>query len=806
MARIPVVTATKSIDTGGRTMPRLETPRDGAALSALGGSLQSTGTELLAREVRAREALEDFTTDEKFRQHSMRMAARLDEDRQKAPAGGAGLTESYIKTVDEENNKWLQSGEVPSRLADRYRVRTGTLRQSLEIKAAEAENTDRNTYFKSTITSQAGSMSARIVDRPDDLLTARDGLFNAIDRSTLAAAEKASLKSHHGMTMAKAGIEGLVRQGRYDEARELSKTVAGFGRGGGEGGPVVMTDEARASRDAITKEADAQGIPADLAIAVASLESGLSPKARNKHTGAGGLFQIMPEESAKNGNIGEADIESQARYGVARLKRDAADIQGRGLPVTPVTVYMAHFQGAAATEKILKADPSASLRDTLDSARPGWKSKDGESWGEIVIRQNSLDPKSTAGQFVDKITRRVTGAQIAAASTEVGYGERASLVERTETEIRSHEAQKKREQAQTILETKNMVENDIQSILATGKEVGELNEKRVTDHLGEEASRQWMQKREGARRFHATTKDFDVIPSDQIEDRLTLLAHDKENKGGSVGFVSAESVYNEARKKADGVLKMRRDDPARAVEQDPEVRGAMAGLNNANPATIQNLVDKRIAAQQRIGVPPNAIMPVTAMEAQQMAQVLIEANDVNRPKIVNRMVTETVQKYGKHADAVLTAVVGQYVKDRETASMMAGAIRKLASGGKPTPIETLTQARAVEADQSRQAMTGQTWWQGQQADPDAVAQLGGARSGQGKPAESGDEFAKFVTSFKPLRPWDPGDVGRLQKNPELGPAFDERYGKGAANHMLKALEMALNRGEQAKAKEAKPNG
>lgn len=795
MARIPQVVAKETIDTASRTIPRLETDYAmSRAMTGAGSAIGGIGTvvdQIMERERRQREATEDFVADQRFQQFASNMGQRLDEHRQKAQPGALDLTANYVKDLDDQARKWLEEKNVPDRLRERYEARLGTLRTTLTNKAADVEYSERNKFFTESITAGAGKLGADVANNPDNLIVARENLFASIDRSTLPAAEKASLKSRHGMTLAKAGIDGLIRQERYDEARELATSVSGIGRLGATDGPVVLDDQKRAVRDTITKVSSEIGVQPEVVLAIAQLESGLNPGAKNKKTGADGLFQIMPDEAKAKGVAG-ADIETQVRYGIERLRRDGADLERRGIPVTPATLYLAHFQGVGGAEKILNADPAAPLKDTLDSARPNWGGKNGETWGEAVIAANNIKADSTNQQFLSGIARKVNGALIAASTTELGWTERAALVDQTETWIKSDQNRRQTEQREAIRTTKALVDNDIASIQATGVEIGELSEKRVADHLGAEGARQWVIARERARRQYEMTKDFDTAPAADIETRLAALATDAEQAAGTGAYNAAVEVYDAARKKADRILKMREDDPARAVETDSSVKAALGMLNNGQPQTVQNLVAARYAAQEKAGIPPNARSPITNREGREIAATLENALPNERSTVLRRTVMEIQVRYGEYADDVLRAVAGQFVKDQAVKQLAGGIIKKLGMGEPVTPAEMNRMDRTGDAEAAEAAMAGRQ--------PGGLARDGAPFTAGAKPAPEDpatlSEIEKHRRSFTPSKPIDVATIQRLIANPEIAGAVDAEFGKGAAQWILKGRDLLTQRGDR----------
>jgi hypothetical protein len=789
MARIPRVIAERSLDTAPQTMPRYRAATGAAAATAaIGNSLLNAGADMMAREQRARENLEDFVADQEFQKHAARLDGRLDEERRKAPPGAMGLTEGFVPVIEDENRKWLnESGRVPERLKPKYEARAGLLTERLRNRAADVEYADRTTFFRDAVTARAGELGVMVAGDPDTFTGAREKLFADIDKTNLPAAEKNALKSRHGFVLAGATVDGLIKSQRYDEARSLAATFAGYGKGTA----VAMTDEKRAARDEITRVATEAGVDANSVVAFAILESGLDPNAKNPNSTAAGLFQFREKERKRFGLEPGAPPEQQARVAVEWLREKGAELDRAGIPITPATLYLAHYQGTAGAKAIL-ANPDKKLSDVLDHVG------EGAGHGARVIEANKLDPNITAGQFAGQVTNKVNAAMIAAGATDLGFTERAAMVDRTETAIRADEYRRQHADREETRKVKDLVENDIASIRATGKEIGELSEAQVSDRLGADTARQWVIKREQARRYFESTKDFDVLPGLDISARVTQLADDAKKAAGTAGYVGAQELYETARKKGDAILKLREDDPARAVEQDPDVGTALSALDMGKPSTVQALVGARMAAQKRIGIPPNSLMPVTNREAREIAGTLDAALPSERVKTMRRVVTEIQMLYGDWADEVFTAVAGQFIKDRETRELAGGVLKKMGLGQPVTPADARKLDVGEDAERTRRALAGQQPGSGAPG-PDPNKQ----------PAEKRDpssvaEVEKHRLSFKPAKPIDRESFRRIVANPETAAAFDEEFGAGAAQWVLKGVELVTQQGGKKPGAEKKP--
>lgn len=148
-------------------------------------------------------------------------------------------------------------------------------------------------------------------------------------------------------------------------------------------------------RDAVVAEARSQGVDPALAATVVYLESGFDANRRpigkdgRPLSSAFGPFQMLDEARRKAGLTETSSTADHIRAGVTMLKENIAGLRASlGREPTAAEVYTAHYQGLGAARAILGADGSADLKTTLDAARPGWKDRNGRSWGEVVLAAN----------------------------------------------------------------------------------------------------------------------------------------------------------------------------------------------------------------------------------------------------------------------------------------------------------------------------------------------------------------------------------------------------------------------------------
>lgn len=90
-------------------------------------------------------------------------------------------------------------------------------------------------------------------------------------------------------------------------------------------------------------------------LTMANIESGFNPDARNKYSGAAGLYQFMPS-TAKAYGLRNPYNPNQAIVATIKLTRaNAAILDRAGIDVTGTSLYLAHQQGAGGVLALYKS-------------------------------------------------------------------------------------------------------------------------------------------------------------------------------------------------------------------------------------------------------------------------------------------------------------------------------------------------------------------------------------------------------------------------------------------------------------------
>lgn len=153
---------------------------------------------------------------------------------------------------------------------------------------------------------------------------------------------------------------------------------------------------------------------------LSALESGNNPRAVNPQSGAGGLYQFLPDTWAQvrkdnpqlnlPETVGQASEPQQHAAEQAFRTQNATALQAAGIQPTPGNLYLAHRAGPQGAQTILQASPDTPLSTIVP---PIW------------LQQNP-DMRTTAGQFVAQANQRFPSSGAPAQAGPVGPGQIAA--------------------------------------------------------------------------------------------------------------------------------------------------------------------------------------------------------------------------------------------------------------------------------------------------------------------------------------------------------------------------------------------
>lgn len=236
-------------------------------------------------------------------------------------------------------------------------------------------------------------------------------------------------------------------------------------------------------------------------------------------------------------------------------------------------------------------------------------------------------------------------------------------------------------------DTEELVKGDLSSILRTGVGNDKLSKREITAVLGADAAERWEQERAASHDIWKETHDLATMPAYAIAQRMRELIPEP----GDPQYDRKMRVLNAFDKVSERVQKLREDDPAASVADDPAVKAASANANYQDLESIQDLSNARIAAQQRAGISNPS--PITKDEALKLTAPL-RSMMVGQEKSTIQEMAKTFEKlYGDKAPKAFEYALRAHNLDTETAATAANVLRQIGLG------QTIPQAETQKANE-----------------------------------------------------------------------------------------------------------
>lgn len=147
---------------------------------------------------------------------------------------------------------------------------------------------------------------------------------------------------------------------------------------------------------AIARKAQQAGIPPNVALTIAHIETGgtFSHTAKNPTSSAHGLFQVLDKSWSNLGGGDRSNIDEQIRIGFKHMKQAESHIKKSiGRELQPHEHYLGHLLGPGGASAVLKADPNTPLIDVVRKYDP--------KNANAIVKNNAMDGM-TVGQAIGK--------------------------------------------------------------------------------------------------------------------------------------------------------------------------------------------------------------------------------------------------------------------------------------------------------------------------------------------------------------------------------------------------------------------
>lgn len=303
-----------------------------------------------------------------------------------------------------------------------------------------------------------------------------------------------------------------------------------------------------------------------------------------------------------------------------------------------------------------------------------------------------------------------------------------------------------------------LINDDLTSIARDGVGLiidgAELTFDQVSSILGKERATEWERKRDIDSASYQAISGLDVLPADEIAQQLQKL----DPEPGSKGYVDQLEIMSNATKAAQQILKHRKSDPAQAVDEAfEELIPLKDEAMDGDMASLEELIKGRFDAQETLGIPDHAQAPLTLSELTALAEPV--AKDPDKQTWLD-LASNIDQTYGPFADEVIIQVMRWKGLHKDVAEAAVGHLRNIELGKKPSRLEARTvedKAQASSAVQSLEGQYDQVRWKEQ---PTGAA------------------------------------ISLLRDNPDKAGEFDQKFGDGAADYYLRAIEAARQETER----------
>lgn len=147
--------------------------------------------------------------------------------------------------------------------------------------------------------------------------------------------------------------------------------------------------------------------------------------------------------------------------------------------------------------------------------------------------------------------------------------------------------------------------------------------------------------------FHGATHDAPELSEGQMQDRLAKL-REELIKPGDPNRAANDTLMRDVEREYEAVQKMRREDPAAAVDSHPIVEAAKGSMyeGTMDREQWQDLLDARKEAQVALGIDPNNQHVLTRQEAYALLPDLRDVPPEQVPDVIRQAAFKAQETYG----------------------------------------------------------------------------------------------------------------------------------------------------------------
>ena len=706
------------------------------SLQGFGGAIESVAGSLdnMAREDRQKEQFAAGVADDTRRQQ---MSTALTEAQQKMPETGDGFAKSTLPELDriaEEN-----FAKMPAVEAEKYRARWQAERIGWERQLNTTERTASAAYAGRKIEDASKEGAGEIAADPTRTNAIRERVADRIRNApNWTDAQKQQALDKWDEIALSTEAKGRFPDDPIKAARALGVPLKGAAD------PVETVNAAKAAATKL-------GVSAQDLLTVASFETGgtFSTSIRggsgNRHIG---VIQFGKDEQVKYGAYQGQPVAEQWDA-VVRYMQDRGVKPGMGLREIYAAVNTGSVSTGYRSDTANGGTPGSAddkVRDQMGAHKARAEKMLASNGGDVPAFQN--DPDGRYKRLPYETRQRI----VQAAETQQGQNVSAML----------QQERADRYNVQTA------AANDIASVRATGQGVEGVSASGVAAVLGPAEAAKYTDARDMAHSVYTATQGFESQPAEQV---LARVAELRPTEGGA-DYAKRSAVFKEASEHAEQVIKQRFEDPAQAVESSPGVvRAREAMRTDRSVMAREDLIAARLDAQKQLDVPQYTRSPIPLTEAREYASKLRplargQADVAGQESIIEGVVKEINDKYGRYAGDVLTRVLYQVTLKKDAAEVLSTAIQRMT---------TTNAGPLIRADEARRVET--------EAQAHDMASAAGAL-----PPNAPAATSSAPSSRKPYS----AAVEDLRKDPDrLLPFFIQKYGIGAVPPDMRAAGQAI---------------
>lgn len=333
---------------------------------------------------------------------------------------------------------------------------------------------------------------------------------------------------------------------------------------------------------------------------------------------------------------------------------------------------------------------------------------------------------------------------------------------------------------------KQQLDDDVESIRRTGQS-GDPDIDLARRVLEPNQINRYFLNRAEAEMEHRATFDLHTLREEDLQRRLSddEVAGGIGPKPGEPFFEAKAKVFDKTEKKINEIRTLRENDPARAVDEFPEVTQAAEAAQAApdDPEALQNLARARLDAQGKVGIPDGLRTPITKAEAKVLAAPLRGVEAEHMEKAATDWYAGLQQRYGPYGKAVAEAAIEYALtRDKDLAKVVTGQIESITQGLQPSAASIRRTEYLLEANRAMEAYGGDfvgepTRQYGAGARTTAQPLTDDATPPQIYMNPKGG--AQIGDRFIPQ-----GAIDHLIQNPALAARFNEKFGAGVAETIL----------------------